>query len=214
MLPSRLATGAAALIAVVVAGCSSNPAGSTDQYEYSSSEEFTYAVGDSVAITAGTFVGAVTVDQAAVDSVRIRVVRWADQEDDLDLLEVNASQAGAGIMVNATNPQDRDDVAVDIEITGPADALLDLATGVGPIMCSGDPRGRWQAASGVGNVNLAVPAGVNISVELTAGVGSVDVDFAVDGEIAGNRVVGTIGTGGEGEIVAHVGVGNISLRRR
>jgi len=202
---------AIAAFALLLAGCGSNPVDVSSQYDYSSVEEYAYSAGGPAAIIAETFVGAVTFEQSEGRSVRIRVVRWADREDDLDLLDVQASQGDSVITVRATNPQELDDVAVDIEITGPPGALLNLGTGVGRVACSGRPGAFWVLDTGVGSIDLSVPADVNISVSLVTGVGGIDVDFNVDGEVSSNRVVGAIGTGDEGSIVGRVGVGSISL---
>jgi hypothetical protein len=68
--------------------------------------------------------------------------------------------------------------------------------------------------TGVGSVRLSLPADVNVQVELSAGTGSVTVEFPVDGQVSQHLVVGTIGTGQDGEIVAAVGVGSISVVRQ
>jgi hypothetical protein len=204
----------AVALTLLATGCDSNPTSSSgDPYEYSATQEFNYSVGDTVLIAADTFVGSVSFEQAARRSVHVTVTRWADDESDLDLLEVDESQEGHRIEVSASNPHELDDVAVEIEITGPPEVTLDLATGVGAIACAGQPGETWEANAGVGSVELAVPSGVNVSVDLTTGVGSVDVDFVVHGEVSDRRVVGTIGSGHDGSIVAHVGVGSISLIR-
>jgi hypothetical protein len=45
-------------------------------------------------------------------------------------------------------------------------------------------------------------------------VGNVDVDFAVDGQVARREVRGVIGSGAQGTIYAHTGTGSIDVVRR
>ncbi len=202
-----------ALGVVLVAGCGVDSVISA-QYEFSDSEVHSYAVGDSLWIDADTFVGSVTYTQGRPDSVRVTITKWADREGDLELLEVETAQLGDEIQLHASNPENLDDVAVDIEMVGPPGAALNLATGVGAVDCTGQPGPRWVADVGVGDIEFAVPADVNVSVELATGVGRVSVDFDVDGEVSTRLVVGIIGTGDEGDLAAHAGVGDISLVRR
>jgi len=195
-----------------LAGCESNPL-ITSEYDYSDSTSYDYSVGDTLVIAAETFVGAITFDQSGARSVQVTVTRWANRESNLELLQVEAAQAGSQITISVTNPEDLNEVAADIEIVGPAEVVLDLAAGVGRVDCSGEPGASWQADIGVGDVELSLPADVNATVELATGVGSIDVDFEVDGEVSSRLVVGDIGDGGGSEIAAHVGVGDISVDR-
>ena len=205
----------AVVFALLVAGCSDDPittaTSSKDPYKYSSSQDYTYSVGDHPLIVAETFIGSIDFNEADQSDVDIRITKWADDESNLELLDISLNQVDSQINVVAANPENLDNVAVDIEITGPPESLLDLATDIGQIFCSGQPGDTWDAESGIGSVKLVVPAGVNIAVELIAGVGSVEIDFDVDGEVSDKQVIGTIGSGDEGEITAYVGVGSISL---
>ena len=201
----------AVLVTGLIAGCDTNPVSST-QYDYSDSDVLSFAVGDSVTISADTFVGSVTFGPWVLEGVQVTITKWANVEADLDLLHVESSESDTVVRVEASNPENLNEVEVDIEILGPPGVSLDLASGVGSVRCVGRPGIHWGADVGVGEVEFEVPADVNISVQLEVGVGDVTVDFDVDGEVTARRVVGTIGTGDDGEILAHVGVGSITLK--
>jgi hypothetical protein len=86
-----------------------------------------------------------------------------------------------------------------------------LRTGSGGIEYEGVPQGDCQFETGSGGIELRLPADLNVSVDLSTGSGSIDVDYEVTGEHSQHKVKGTIGTGDEGTIYAHTGSGGIDL---
>ncbi len=89
-----------------------------------------------------------------------------------------------------------------------------LDTGAGNIRYQGAPQGECRFETGAGNIRLTLPADPNVRVDLQAGVGNIDVNFPVDGQVTRGEVQGVIGSGAEGTIYAHSGAGNIDVVRR
>jgi len=89
-----------------------------------------------------------------------------------------------------------------------------LDTGAGNTHYQGTPQGECRFETGAGNIRLTLPADVNVRVELDTGVGNIDVDFSVDGQVTRREVRGVIGSGAQGTIYAHTGTGNIDVIRR
>jgi hypothetical protein len=206
-----LLTSAVVIAGLCIAGCDEDPA-SSKPYKYSDSDILNFGGVTPVEVVADTFVGSISFRHRAVQGVKITVTRWADSEGDLDDLVVDSSEAENQIRVEVSNPQELDSVAADIEILAPPGTTLDVSTGVGSVDLIGRPGEHWSADVGVGQVELEMPADVSLFVQLEVGVGEVSVSFDVEGEVSATRVVGTIGDGDEGEIIAAVGVGSISLR--
>jgi len=193
-------------------GCEEDPT-SPDEREYSETETASFAVTDSSSAVVDTFVGSIIVSQAAADSVQVVATRQADRQEDLAALLVEMSLQDNVVQLTASNPSNVQGVSVDFDLTGPADMSLDLRASVGAVACEGRPAADWLIDVGVGNIVLIVPDDLNASVELVTGVGNVEVELPVTGSVSSGSVVGVIGTGADGVIVAHCGVGNIALLR-
>ncbi|HSR30567.1 MAG TPA: DUF4097 family beta strand repeat-containing protein [Anaerolineae bacterium] len=103
--------------------------------------------------------------------------------------------------------------AGDTDVRGAAGTAR-LDTGAGSIRYQGTPQGECSFETGAGNITLALPADVNVQVDLGTGVGNVDVGFVVDGQVSRQSVQGVIGSGAQGTIYAHTGAGNIDVVRR
>ena len=103
--------------------------------------------------------------------------------------------------------------AGDTDIRGAAGTAR-LDTGAGNVRYQGTPQGECRFETGAGNITLALPADPNVRVDLQTGIGNIDVDFSVDGEVTRAEVQGVIGSGAEGTIYAHTGAGNIDVVRR
>ncbi|MGD2041431.1 MAG: DUF4097 family beta strand repeat-containing protein [Anaerolineae bacterium] len=91
-------------------------------------------------------------------------------------------------------------------------ALLD--TGTGSIDYQGTPQGECRFESGMGSIDLRLPATLNMDVDLESGMGTVSVEYEVAGQVSRQEVKGTIGHGGDGSIYARTGTGSIDLIRR
>ena len=86
--------------------------------------------------------------------------------------------------------------------------------GAGQITYEGAPSGDCRFQTGAGEIVLRLPDNPNVRIDVGTGLGSVDVDFDVDGHVSPRSVEGVIGDGRQGSIYAHTGVGSVSVKRR
>ncbi len=100
-----------------------------------------------------------------------------------------------------------------IKVRG-AEGLVLLDTGSGSIQYEGTPEGDCRFETGSGSITLAVPADLNMEVDLDTGSGTVDLDFTVKGEVTKREARGVIGDGSRGSIYAHTGSGGVELIRK
>lgn len=103
--------------------------------------------------------------------------------------------------------------AGNLDVRGAA-ATARLDTGAGSIRYQGTPQGECRFETGAGNITLVLPADLNVRVDLDTGMGNIDVDYVVDGQVTRTEVNGVIGDGSQGSIYAQSGTGNIDLIRR
>jgi DUF4097 and DUF4098 domain-containing protein YvlB len=95
--------------------------------------------------------------------------------------------------------------------TGP----VSLDAGAGNVDYAGDPQGSCSLSTGAGNITLRLPAGVAARVDLSTGIGNINLGgFNVQGSTGGRSVQGTIGSGAQASLTAHTGVGNVDLVRQ
>jgi len=90
----------------------------------------------------------------------------------------------------------------------------EIDTGAGQIEFQGELQGDCRFTTGAGEIRLELPADLNMEVDLSSGLGSVDVGYPVVGQTSTRSAKGTIGTGSEGSIYAFTGVGSIDLQPR
>lgn len=121
--------------------------------------------------------------------------------------------AGNVQITNISGPVDAHTGAGNINVQGTT-ANVRAQTGAGNVQYSGTPQGTIDLETGAGNVEAAIPANANVQVNLTTGLGNVNTTFSVSGQVNRQSVVGTIGSGQEGTITAHSGIGNVDLRRQ
>jgi hypothetical protein len=171
------------------------------------------------------------------DLDRIRI-DWSEQEDGLWIETSHTRNRASNISVNfeitvpAGTRVDLDTGAGNIRVEGlsaevvahtgagnvdvsdaAGRAILD--TGAGNVTYEGIPEGDCRYETGAGNINLSLPAEVDVEVVLSTGIGSIDADeFEIDGEVSRRSIDGIIGTGARGRIEADTGAGNIDLVRR
>ena len=197
-----------------IASCGSDsltaPGGSSN-LKYSQVEEESFSVGSSSRVNVENFVGKVTIRNGAAGTIRVVATRRAASEADLERIDVDMTKQSTGVFVKAANPSHLNNVAAELEITVPAEAGLDIDLGVGDIDYQGRPVNGCKFDTGVGSIRLVLPADVSVYVELTTGVGTINLDFTVEGQVTQRTVFGDIGQGYKGEILAHTGVGDISL---
>lgn len=198
------------LVLLAALGCEDEPTATSDE-RYSEIVEESFAVGNSSSLTIQNFVGSVDVRPGESGVIQVRAVKWAERPEDLEEIDVEMSMMQGGVHIMCDNPSELDDVSVDLEVTTPADTRPTVTNGVGSTTYEGRAEGECHFQTGVGSIRLALPADVNVSVQLAVGVGSIEVEFPVVGQVGETVVNGIIGTGLDGEIDAHVGVGSIVL---
>lgn len=95
-----------------------------------------------------------------------------------------------------------------------ASGQVRLESGAGTIYYQGRPEGSSAFVSGAGTVHLVLPADLNMEVDLSSGMGSVDIDHEVSGRVTRREVRGVVGTGERGSIYARTGLGSIQVDSR
>ena len=86
-----------------------------------------------------------------------------------------------------------------------------LDTGAGDIDYEGWPEGECRFETGAGSIKLRLPEDIDARLDLEVGVGDIEVDMPVEGQISKREVRGTLGNGDGAEIRAHSGAGDIDL---
>jgi hypothetical protein len=181
--------------------------------KYSSVDEHTFVVADNPFLRVETFVGGISVKTGAQDTIRVVVTRKAEREQDLNKIDVALISNPNELNIRAEQPSGLENTEAHLDITVPPGTRVELTAGVGSILFRGRPRDLNRFDVGVGSIALYLPSNVNVSVDLTVGVGSIDSDFIIEGQATNSTVIGTIGSGDEGEIRASTGVGSIDLLR-
>jgi hypothetical protein len=101
--------------------------------------------------------------------------------------------------------------AGDIDVTGAA-GPVQLGVGAGSVRYQGTPAGHCSFETGAGDIRIRLPARPDVRVDLGTGLGTIDVDYDVDGSTSPRDVEGVIGDGDKASIYAHTGLGSISVR--
>jgi hypothetical protein len=177
--------------------------------------EKTLQVGGTVDLEVLTHSGDITIRAGSSGSVVIRGKiyvgdHWlmGKREDDVHAIEQNPPirQDGNSIHIDYVNYHD---IAVDYEITVPADTAIRSHSGSGDQIIDGT-RGNVDAQTGSGDVKLS-----NLSGEIRLQTGSGDVRaHEISGPIRGGAGSGDIEVEetGQGDIDLHTGSGNINVR--
>ena len=121
--------------------------------------------------------------------------------------------AGSITLVDVQGGIEADSGAGSLDVRG-ASGTVRLQTGAGSIDYNGDPQGECRFETGAGSITLRLPAALNVEVQLESGMGTISVDYPVDGRVTKQEVDGTIGSGQDGSIYAQTGTGSISVQRQ
>jgi DUF4097 and DUF4098 domain-containing protein YvlB len=126
--------------------------------------------------------------------------------------EIDVDNGAGNVRIEGVEGQIRAHTgAGNIRVEGAA-APIRMDTGAGELEYEGDPEGECTFQNGAGNIVIRLPGDVNAEVELTVGIGNINLEgFDVDGEVSNQEVDGTIGTGEGATIDAHTGAGTIRL---
>jgi DUF4097 and DUF4098 domain-containing protein YvlB len=214
--------------------------------------EQVFRVGDAPTVDAQSFAGSITVRRREIGEVRIIVTKRAPSSSALERINVDVYEQEGGVRIRTSHPGiSVGNVSVDLEMSVPSDAELDLDTGAGKVEVTdvegrisahtgagsvevrgaagsvaldtgagevdyeGMPRGSCTFSSGAGSITLRLPEDANVEVDLSTGVGNINLgSFDIEGDTSGTDVQGVIGTGEEATIEAHTGVGSITLVSR
>lgn len=129
--------------------------------------------------------------------------------------QVDVSDGAGNVRINGVGGEIRAfSGAGNVRVEGAA-GPVSLETGAGQVDYEGEPEGDCTFQNGAGSITLRLPAEVSVEVELTTGVGNINLGgFDVEGQISRTEVDGTIGTGEDATIDAHTGAGSITLVQR
>jgi hypothetical protein len=121
--------------------------------------------------------------------------------------------AGSVKVYDVTGPLDLRSGAGQIDVRGVAGPTrVDL--GAGQIRYEGVPSGECRFQTGAGEIILRLPAEPDVRIDASTGIGAVSVDFSVAGHVSVRSVQGVIGSGSQGSIYAHTGVGEVNVGRQ
>jgi DUF4097 and DUF4098 domain-containing protein YvlB len=185
----------------------------------------------------GNAVHVVAVKRIANQSRMDRIaIEMSEQEGDVVIrTRVAPRTDNASVALEITAPAgsklllDTGAGTIDVrDITGPIDVnsgagQVDLRGGRGPVTVDlgagqityeGALSGKNRFQSGAGEIRLRLPADLNMEVDLSTGIGTVGVEFNVDGLVKVRKVQGVVGDGSQGSISAHTGAGGVFLEQR
>jgi DUF4097 and DUF4098 domain-containing protein YvlB len=169
--------------------------------------ERTFDVGTAPTLTVDNVAGNLIVRSGDGTEIRVVAVKRAPLLTDLERIEVRITPQEGALRIETTRPRTLTSASVDLTITAPAGARLDLSTGSGKVEVSGFDHGA-QIHTGSGNVVAQDLAG---EVALHTGSGSLTI-----GEFVG-RLKADTGSGGiqvrgmDGELEAHTGSGSLNV---
>lgn len=203
----------AVLMLITASGCGDDDPLSIVTLKYSAVDEHTFVVTANPFLHVETFVGSISIQTGAQDTIRVVATRKAAREQDLSEIDITLTSNPNELDVSAVQPSGLENVEANFEITVPPGTRVELTSGVGSILYRGRPRDLNRFDVGVGSISLYLPSDVNVTVDLTVGVGSIESAFIVQGTANNSNVSGIIGSGDGGEIRASSGVGSIELLR-
>jgi DUF4097 and DUF4098 domain-containing protein YvlB len=188
-----------------------------------------FAVGSTPKLTVQNFAGSVTVRAGTAGQIQVSVTKKAPNRTGLDSIQVDMNSQDGGVSIKTTKPGISGNLSVQLEITAPADAQLDLHTGAGSIDVTGfangakvdtgagsvtlqDVMGALDAHTGAGSISVQGASGV---VLLNTGAGSIDYQGAPQGNCRFETGTGSIQLTLPADLSATVdmgtGVGDIQL---
>lgn len=174
--------------------------------------EQSFAVGTEPTLEVKSFAGKISVRAGEGDQIRIIATKKAAGRNVLDRINVDVSELANGARIETSHARGLTaNVSVDLEITVPADADLDLRTGAGKVEVDGI-EGRISAQTGAGSVEVRGAAG---PVALDTGAGEIDYEGEPRGDCSFSTGAGSVtlrlDEDLDVEIDLSTGVGNISL---
>ncbi len=159
---------ALAVLALLLAAC-----GISQKYSEELQESF--AVGDAPMLIVDNFAGDVVVRAGESGTVRVVATKRAAREKDLDRIDVEMRERDGGLEIITDPPSGWKSVSVDLEITVPASAHVDLHTGAGDVIVR-DLEGDVRADSNSGDVDVRDTSG---EIDAHTNAGHIDVRRAI-----------------------------------
>lgn len=168
------------------------------------------------------FNGAIEITTGDADRVEAAATLFGPAEDEavLDSLDfvfsADGTQVrGAGQWVAGAQPANG--AGIDLRLTVPADANLEVRNGAGSIRYAGTPGGSGLTlATGTGDIALSLPAATAFRVDARAAIGSIETNFplAASRTSTGATLAGMMGETPALTIDVATGNGKITLERQ
>lgn len=149
-----------------------------------------FEVGGAPRLTVNNFAGSVTIRRGDSGIVAVAATKRARGARDLDAIVVQMSGQACCVEITTNHPTlpSISNGSVKLEITVPADTILDLRTGAGSIEVS-DVQGALRVEAGAGSLVIRGAAG---PVNLTNGAGSIDYEGSPAGQCSFRTGAGSI----------------------
>jgi DUF4097 and DUF4098 domain-containing protein YvlB len=168
--------------------------------------EQTFQVGSAPQLTVDNFAGSITVRTGAAGQIQVIAVKRAPGGAGLNSIQVEMSQQDGGVLIRTSKPTILSNQSVQLEISAPADAQLDLHSGAGSIDVRGftndikvdsgagsltiqDVTGTLDAHTGAGSIDVQGATGL---VSLDTGTGSIDYNGSPQGSCSFQTGTGSI----------------------
>jgi len=170
--------------------------------------EQTFDVGDAPSLEIDNFAGNVTVRAGESGTIRVVATKKGSGTARLEQIRVTMTERDGGVKIETRNPSSFGNASVQIEITAPADADVDLHTGAGSVDVRGF-TGRVEADSGAGKIDIRDVTG---EIVAKSNAGSMEVRGAI-GPVRLDSGAGSITYQGtpQGDCRFESGAGSITL---
>lgn len=197
-------------LSICLLGCD-NTSTTTSTHRYFEAVDSTFVVGVNCTLWVESFVGNLDLVPGPAGELRISATKRASRVEDLSGIGLEMTETAGGVRIVTSNPSQLKNVSVDLAITAPPEVRPSIGNGVGVTNYRGAAEGLCRFDTGAGTIQLRLPPDANVTVQLAVGAGSIHLGFPVSGQVGPQLVNGTIGTGADGAIFAHVGAGDIYL---
>jgi hypothetical protein len=168
----------------------------------------TYAAGLAPLLEITNFAGQVIVRSGEARTIHMIATKHAPTDASLARIQVHAQERDGGLVISTQKLGDLSNARVDLEITAPSDASLELHTGAGDVEIR-DLRGTVEVWTGAGAIRIDNVAG---STQVETGAGLVEV-HGTTGPVRVQTGVGEIKYDGTptGDCTFGTGAGAIKL---
>jgi len=170
--------------------------------------ERTLTVGQGSTVQVDNFAGNVSVTPGQAGKVEVLATKLSAGQESANNVRVDISQTGDRVIVRTRKAPGFGSASVRIEISVPADTVLDLHTGAGSVNVV-DTAGSVRAHSNAGAINID---GVRAEIDASTNAGNVEVQGA-KGQVRMQTNAGSITFGGDpsGDCSFETNAGSIKL---